>query len=256
MAYMANFNDVAGEKPFLFKIGADEQDFYVHPSVLKTVSHPSYKMMTNGLQESIAGVAKLDVEVEVFRLFMQWAYSRTYYSPPELDLLCTAADSRPSPNFTQLDLRISWEAREGYKEINGFSLQDTMVLMEPILHAKLYDFADMYLVDHLKCFVRYRLHEDLLYTNIDAAGAQAAFNALSYIYDTNDEPCDMESDEHTGSGTDNIVKMEARAGDVKGLLVAYVIDCSKHLFKIEGFTEVFRGRHQLTMDVMRRLGNK
>ena len=23
MAYMANFNDVAGEKPFLFKIGAD-----------------------------------------------------------------------------------------------------------------------------------------------------------------------------------------------------------------------------------------
>lgn len=75
---MANpelFND----NMFLFLLGPEKTPVSVYKDVVADLSEPLKKMMTNGMRESLSGKADLvEVDIEVFRLFLQFAYGVTY----------------------------------------------------------------------------------------------------------------------------------------------------------------------------------
>lgn len=68
---------------FRFVVGSQREEFTIPQSLLKGLSEPLYRMMTNGTpQESIHGTAELsEVDPDTFAEFLEYAYSRDYRQP-------------------------------------------------------------------------------------------------------------------------------------------------------------------------------
>lgn len=81
---MPDFDAILASDLFTFVLGPSAETLHIHSGVVKGVSEPLYKMMTNGMQESISHKAILEiVDRQTFKLFAEYAYTSTYCATPK-----------------------------------------------------------------------------------------------------------------------------------------------------------------------------
>jgi hypothetical protein len=65
----------------IFIVGDEKKKIQAHSKVITSISKPMDKMFNSGMKESLHGEASLEVDVQLFELFLEFAYTGMYRTP-------------------------------------------------------------------------------------------------------------------------------------------------------------------------------
>ena len=142
--------------------------------------------------------------------------------------------------FAKLDVGFAAHTMENFLKLQP-SLTSKEPLMQPLLHAKLYVLADMYLIDELKQLTLRRLHQDLTRMAVTEANRRYIKELLLYTYN-NTASTKVEDTELHNPGEDEY--------DLRRLVLTYVLEHSRVMTNGEDMADAIGTHQDLLRDVL------
>ncbi|KAF2132122.1 hypothetical protein P153DRAFT_394293 [Dothidotthia symphoricarpi CBS 119687] len=239
-----SFSEIMHSELFTFLIGQDEEPVVVHLGAIAALS-PSLDCLVNGsMKEALENIARLpELEVEDFERICEFAY-RDNYTDPEPDIIDDTDDNNStllSPSIAQIVITggISrqyvhtfitlgfgqWSAaRAVISPWSGQEHWEVDVSDVLMAHARLYTFAEKYMIYKLKHLALHRLHQFLVSLPVNTLTRAAVVDLLVFVYDNNNTADRIYNSEHEHEAVDPL----------RNLVVKFMLI---HLDAFRGFPE-------------------